>query len=70
MSQKEKPHQKLTTKSPWSWAVSFQHCQKANIYCLSHLVFRILPWLAEGFPGGTVVKHPPVSVGDSGSFPE
>ena len=26
-------------------------------------------WVAEGFPGGSVVKNPPASTGDTGSMP-
>ena len=26
-------------------------------------------WLFQGFPGGSVVKNPPASAGDTGSIP-
>ena len=28
-----------------------------------------MQWCGEGFPGGSVVKNPPASAGDSGSIP-
>ena len=53
----------------WATGNTFQiTCHSSASVLLLSIVVRV-HWIYMGFPGGSVVKHPPVNAGHAGSIP-